>query len=147
MYQNMLVAVDGSHTSEIALKEAIKLCKALQGRLRILHAVEIQFNWEGTYADPSTLWDAMIRDGADVLRKAGATAAAAGVPAETKLIKIENIGRRIQDVVEEEAHTWPADLIVIGTHGRRGINRIFMGSVAEGVIRIATKPVLLIRGE
>ncbi|MHB9021769.1 MAG: universal stress protein [Halothiobacillus sp.] len=147
MYQNMLVAVDGSHTSEIALKEAIKLCKELQGRLRILHAVEIQFNWEGAYTDPSALWDAMIRDGEDVLRKAGATAADAGVPAETKLIKIENIGRRIQDVVEEEAHTWPADLIVIGTHGRRGINRIFMGSVAEGVIRIATKPVLLIRGE
>ena len=49
-------------------------------------------------------------------------------------------------LIEEEANRWPADLIVIGTHGRRGIRRVFLGSVAEGVARISSKPVLLIRG-
>ena len=50
------------------------------------------------------------------------------------------------DLIEEEANRWPADLIVIGTHGRRGIRRVFLGSVAEGLARISSKPVLLIRG-
>ena len=45
-----------------------------------------------------------------------------------------------------EAKAWPADLIVIGTHGRRGVDHLLMGSVAEGVVRISPVPVMLIRG-
>jgi Universal stress protein family len=55
-------------------------------------------------------------------------------------------GERIYDVLEEQSKQWPADLIVTGTHGRRGARHLMLGSVAEGLIRIATKPVLLIRG-
>ena len=54
--------------------------------------------------------------------------------------------KHIYDVIEEEATQWPADLVVIGTHGRRGISRLLLGSVAEGLTRISTKPILLIRG-
>ncbi|HUX83419.1 MAG TPA: universal stress protein [Halothiobacillus sp.] len=148
MYHNILVAIDGSHTSERALREAIDLTKELKGQLLIVHAVEIMLlNWEGAFVDPSLLWNAMIKDGEDVLRKACAAAEAADAQAETKLIKIDTLGDRIPDVIEREAQNWHADLIVIGTHGRRGISHIFMGSVAEGIVRVATKPVLLIRGE
>ena len=55
--------------------------------------------------------------------------------------------RHIYDVIEEVATEWPADLIVIGTHGRSGIRRLLLGSVAEGLTRVSSKPVLLIRGE
>ncbi|MHB1230558.1 MAG: universal stress protein [Halothiobacillus sp.] len=148
MYQNILVAIDGSHTSQIALQEAIKLSKALQGRLLIVHIVDtVIFNWEGAYVDPSTIWDAMIKEGEEILQRAKSEAEAEGAKAETKLIKIDMLGPRVPEVVEEASRNWPADLIVIGTHGRRGISRIFLGSVAEGVVRVASKPVLLIRGE
>ena len=54
--------------------------------------------------------------------------------------------KHVYDVIEEEAAQWPADLIVIGTHGRRGIRRLLLGSVAEGLTRISSKPILLVRG-
>ena len=57
----------------------------------------------------------------------------------------ESFAGRVCDLVVEEAATWPADLIVIGTHGRRGVGRLFMGSDAEQVLRLATVPVLLVR--
>jgi nucleotide-binding universal stress UspA family protein len=52
----------------------------------------------------------------------------------------------VYDVIEEEATRWPADLVVIGTHGRRGIRRLLLGSVAEGLTRISSRPILLVRG-
>jgi nucleotide-binding universal stress UspA family protein len=64
--------------------------------------------------------------------------------AETELIVIDTLNRRIPEAIADDAEAWPADLIVIGTHGRRGLSRLFVGSVAEGVVRLAAKPVLLI---
>jgi nucleotide-binding universal stress UspA family protein len=63
------------------------------------------------------------------------------------MLEIEQLGRNAADLIAAEADAWPADLIVVGTHGRRGVRRLLLGSVAEGVVRTATKPVLLIRGE
>jgi len=148
MYRNILVAVDGSHTSEIALQEAVKLAKEFNGQLRIVHVIEtVNFNLDGEFTDPNDLWDALRRSGEVILTKAQVAAREAGIDAETKLIEIDTLGRRIPEVIAEEAQTWPADVIVIGTHGRRGISHLFLGSVAEGVVRVATKPVLLIRGK
>jgi nucleotide-binding universal stress UspA family protein len=65
--------------------------------------------------------------------------------AERVLIRLEWL-YRVYDTIEQEAVRWPADLIVIGTHGRRGFRRLLLGSVAEGLIRVTTKPVLLVRG-
>ena len=59
---------------------------------------------------------------------------------------ITTFDKHIYDLIEEEAKRWPADLIVIGTHGRRGLSRLFLGSVAEALARISSKPLLLIRG-
>ncbi|MDD5404625.1 MAG: universal stress protein [Sulfuricella sp.] len=148
MYRNILVAVDGSHTSEIALQEAVKLAGELHGQLRILHAVDtVNLNLGTEFPDPVEIMDIMIRSGEEILRKAQKDAREAGVQAETRLVEIDTLGRRVPEVIAAEAESWPADLIVIGTHGRRGISHLFLGSVAEGVIRVATKPVLLIRGK
>jgi len=56
------------------------------------------------------------------------------------------LGERIYETIDEESKEWPANLIVIGTEGRRGFQRLIIGSVAEGLVRISTKPILLIRG-
>jgi len=147
MYKHILVAVDGSETSNLALKESIKLAKEQHAALRLIHVVDETPAYmivEAPYP---------IRQYQEALRKAGEkelTDCAAmvrdkGVIFDTKLAIVETITQRICDLINEEAEQWPADLIVIGTHGRRGFNHLLLGSVAEGVIRLATKPVLIIR--
>ena len=147
MYQHILVAVDGSSTSDRALQEAIRLTQDLGSSLRILVVVEpIMLTGEAEYVDYNEIHKAVVGYGQNVLKKSGDAAHQAGVEAETRLIESKGFGERVADVIAHEADTW-ADLIVIGTHGRRGFNHLLMGSVAEGVVRIATKPVLLIRGK
>ena len=70
---------------------------------------------------------------------------AAGVPVDTLLM--ECFAQRTSEVVIAQAQTWKADLIVLGTHGRRGVGRLLMGSDAEQIVRSATVPVLLVRAE
>ncbi|HEY4724093.1 MAG TPA: universal stress protein, partial [Anaerolineae bacterium] len=89
---------------------------------------------------------AMREAGQRVLATCGATARQAGVEVDTKFVVLQGMAQRICDAIIEEAKHWPADLIVIGTHGRHGFNHLLLGSVAEGVIRLAAKPVLVIRG-
>lgn len=147
MYKRILVAVDGSNTSELALQEAVKLAKVFGAQLRIVHAVdEVILNWDAEYANPAEIWEAMAKTGRDILDKSVALAGASGIQVDSKLIEINTLGHRIPQAIVEEAEAWPADLIVVGTHGRRGLSHVFLGSVAEGVVRVATKPVLLIRG-
>ena len=148
MYKQILVPVDGSDTSNRALDEAIKLAKEQQAALRLIHVLDettIYMMVETPY--PIADYIKMIRDvGQKVLSTCATTAVEAGIQVDTKLVVIERLTQRICDAVNEEAKRWPADLIVIGTHGRRGFNHLLLGSVAEGVIRLATNPVLICRG-
>lgn len=148
MYQHILVAVDGSSTSDLALAEAVRLAREQGAKLRLVHVVDaLTLNYDAEWVNYAEIREAFIRAGNDTLKRARATAQQAGVEAETKLAEIEAPGRRIADMIAHEAQSWPADLIVIGTHGRRGISHVLLGSVAESVLRIAGKPVLLIRGQ
>ncbi|PWB58459.1 MAG: universal stress protein [Nitrosomonadales bacterium] len=148
MYKRILVAVDGSHTSNLALDEAIRIARESQGVLRLVHVFNpVVFNTEGEFYAYPDLLDAMHRGAEIVLNTAVAHAKQAGVACEGKLLEINIIGHRIPEMIAEEAKTWLADIIVIGTHGRQGMHRLLIGSVAEGVVRTATVPVLLIRGE
>jgi nucleotide-binding universal stress UspA family protein len=148
MYNRILVAVDGSDTSQLALQEALNLTKESGGQLHIVHVVdEVTFDLYQEVVDPGEIQKAIIKSGEEILSKAQIAVRAANVKAETRLLEIEKLGRRVPDMIAQEADAWPADLIVIGTHGRHGFNHLLMGSVAEGVVRIATKPVLLIRGK
>jgi nucleotide-binding universal stress UspA family protein len=148
MYKRILVAVDGSDTSQLALQEALNLTKESGGQLHIVHVVdEVTFDLYQEVVDPGEIQKAIIKSGEEILNKAQIAVRAANVKAETRLLEIEKLGRRVPDMIAQEADAWPADLIVIGTHGRHGFNHLLMGSVAEGVVRIATKPVLLIRGK
>ena len=148
MFKHILVAVDGSQTGELALQTAIRLTTALQAQLRIVHAADVaNINQEAEFPNRSRMAESIIKNGQDILSSAEASAVSAGVAAEATLITIDTLKKRIPEVIAEDAETWPADLIVIGTHGRRGLARLFLGSVAEGVARVASKPVLLVREE
>ncbi len=148
MFKRILVAVDGSDTAELALQESIRLAKEVQAQLRLVYVIDVvNLNVGVDFPFPPEVSGVLAKTGQDILDKAGAVAREAGVSVETALIKIDTLGQRIPEMIAADAEAWPADLIVIGTHGRRGLSHLFLGSVAEGVVRVATKPVLLIRGE
>jgi nucleotide-binding universal stress UspA family protein len=146
MYKKILVAVDGSATSDLALDEAVRLALDQEAQLRIVHALDqVALVLDTPYVLQEFL-DAARKAGEEILERARARAREAGVEAETRLSGAESFGERIAALVNNEALEWPADLIVIGTHGRRGFSNVLMGSVAMGVVRTATVPVLLVRG-
>jgi len=144
MYQRIMVPVDGSETSRKALQEAIKLAQTFNARLKLVHVVENArvFDAEGM-VDYAALREIATKGGEQILARGKEMAEQAGVAAETALL--ESGGDRNENVIVADARQWLAELIVIGTHGRSGISRLLFGSVAEGIVRGATTPVLLIR--
>lgn len=145
MYQRILVPIDGSKTSDHALREALKLADA-KTLLHLVHVVEEVYplDAEGyAFIDYVALKEAARHSGERQLAKAKSIAEQSGAKLDTVLI--EAAGERVASVIEKEALSWSADLIVIGTHGRSGFSRLLFGSVAEGVVRAATVPVLLVR--
>jgi nucleotide-binding universal stress UspA family protein len=148
MFKRILVAVDASQTGELALQTAIGLAIESQAELRIVHAVDtVNINPGVEFPAPPEMTDSILKAGQEVLREAEVKAAAAGLAAGTSLVTIDTMNERIPEAIANDAETWLADLIVIGTHGRSGLSRLFLGSVAEGVARVATTPVLLVRGK
>lgn len=145
MYQRILVPVDGSSTSGHALQEACKLARQHGAQLELVHVMgDIRLMDADSYINYGEIKEALKSRGNRVLAQAHTEARQAGIEAEVKLL--EASGDRVASVIVEEARDWPADLIVIGTHGRSGFSRVVFGSVAEGVVRTAHIPVLLIRG-
>ncbi len=148
MFKRILVAIDGSETSERALQEGIALAKEHRARLRLVHVVDELTAKGETPATPADFWKAVRKAGALILESARARAAQDGIEPETKLLEIRTFGslvRRVPSLIVEDARRWNADLIVIGTHGRRGLSKLLLGSVADGVVRTAGMSVLLIR--
>lgn len=147
MYKHILVAVDGSDVSNLALQEAIQLANEMGAELEIVHVVDpVNLNLVADFGDFGSVMEAANTSGQSLLNQAATAARDAGIEAKTHLSVIETLGHRVAEMIVAEAERWPADLVVIGTHGRRGIHHLFLGSIAEGVVRAAGKPVLLIRG-
>jgi nucleotide-binding universal stress UspA family protein len=87
----------------------------------------------------------MRKSGQEILDAAEKSVQTQGI--KPSRVLVESFGGIAADLIIEQAKSWHADLIVMGTHGRRGIFRLAMGSDAEQVVRAATIPVLLIRGQ
>lgn len=148
MYKRILVAVDGSDTSDRALQEAINLAKDQKAVLRIVYAIdEVNINAGSEFVYPAEIVQAGVKSGHEILDKAHKLAHTAGVKVETQLLEIDKLGVRIADAIIQVAKTWPADLLVAGTHGRSGLSHLLLGSVAEGIVRICPAPILLVRGK
>lgn len=145
MISKILVPVDGSSTSMRGLAEAIALAKQVNGTLRLLHCVdELLMTDVPLGTDYYNQWvEEMRARGQKILREAQAFCRKRDVDAEAVLA--ETMGKRAANAIIDQAKQWPADLIVMGTHGRRGVSRLLMGSDAELVLRSAAVPVMLVR--
>jgi nucleotide-binding universal stress UspA family protein len=144
MFKRILVPVDGSETSTKAVVAALQLARDAGGRVRLVHALD-ELSYVSGYEYGADIMKIAREEANKVLDAALEVAKAAGVPADTKLI--EAPAQRLGDVVADAARGWEADLVVVGTHGRRGLGRVLLGSGAEQVIRSAPVPVLTIRAE
>jgi nucleotide-binding universal stress UspA family protein len=146
VYQRILVPVDGSPTSDKALAAAIQMAQAFGARLRLIHIMEetaylTGYDPFGGYA--GDLIRIMRESGEKILEQGMTAAQAAGLAVDTVLF--DDLGQRLGEAVANGAKLWNADLIVVGTHGRRGMGRLLMGSGAEQIIRQAPIPVLVVR--
>ena len=146
MYKRILVPVDGSPTSGKALTAALQMARDGGGRIRLVHVVDEMaylsgYDQYGGYT--GELIKIMRESGAKILNDAMAIAQSAGV--ETDNMLFDKFGERLGETVANAAKLWNADLIVVGTHGRRGIGRAFMGSGAEQIIRLAPVHALVVR--
>jgi len=150
MFRRILVPIDGSPTSNQGLEEAIALAKDQSARLCLLHVVDESATTRGfdaTMYVPADYIDEFIKvlreDGKKLLAKAETKVRQRRIKVDTVLL--ETLGYRVADLIIKQAKKWRADVIVLGTHGRRGLSRLLMGSDAELVVREARVPVLLVR--
>jgi len=146
MYSRILVAVDESDTSRHALKQAIELARTLSATLRMVHVLDMSWLPIGPEMaiDTSALSAARRGVGEKIIAAAREAAQKAGLEAESTLMETETPTQHVAETIAKEASRWPADLVVLGTHGRRGFERMLLGSVAEGMARRSPVPVLLI---
>lgn len=146
MYSKILVAVDESDTSLHALKQAIELARKLSASLRMIHVLDMSWLPIGPEVaiDTGALSAARRGVGEKIIAAARDTAQQAGFEAEAVLIETETPIQQVAEVIAREASRWGADLVVMGTHGRRGFQHLMLGSVAERMTRLSSGPVLLI---
>jgi len=127
------------------MNEAVQFAKDQNAKLRFLHVIDTYFPVLDMTGDLNVVYiaDILRKNGKKVLKTAEEAAHKAGVAADSKMV--EAIGGRVSKFVLSQVEEWPADLIVMGTHGLRGVERMVMGSDAETVVRKSPVPVLLVR--
>ena len=145
MYHRILVPLDGSPTAEAGLRHAIDLASALKAKLVLLHVMDDFALTMGMSSVTSydTMRDALRQYGQHALDRAQQATADAGVMCESFVREVAQA--RVSEVINDEAVKHRCDLVVMGTHGRRGFSRLTMGSNAEAVMRTGTVPVLMVR--
>ena len=143
-YQNILVPVDGSETSYAAVAQAAELAKAFGGKITVVQVLALDPYIAAEYISSTQTNDLIERARTSVLKtleEAAAKFSDLGIPVEAKLLE----GQVVHREIIREAETSKADLIVIGSHGRTGLKRLFLGSVAQSVLGEAHIPVLVVR--
>lgn len=143
VYDRLLVPTDGSAGTDRAVAHAVNLANAHHAAIHAVYVVDatsyaglsMDTSWEG-------VGEVIEAEGERALETVRETAEDDGVDVETRLLR----GSPATEIVDE-AERADCDLIVMGTHGRGGIDRLLLGSVAERVVRTATVPVLTVRVE
>ncbi len=144
MYQRIFVAVDGSETSRHAFESALALTRSEHATLRAFYVVEnaaLYYNVPGY--DPSVLRQQLITQGGDLTREFAQQMRDAGVAGDVITGEASTLAD-VSSLILGASKEYGADLLVLGTHGRRGFKRLVLGSIAEQCLRQATLPVLLI---
>ena len=143
LYDRILVPTDGSAASEAAIEHGVALAEIHDATIHAMYVINTasfatiptEGSWEG-------ISDLLEREGEDALDDVVRTAEARDVPVE-RVTREGSPSREIIRYAEAEA----CDLIVMGTHGRGGIDRLLLGSVTEKVVRSAPMPVLTIQAD
>jgi nucleotide-binding universal stress UspA family protein len=145
MYRQVLIPVDGSDASKAGLREVVRIATPDVSRLRLIHVIDSSVGRDAYHA--GTVGVAIIQASRDsgnaVLAEAREVLAKFDLHAECVLI--ESRGESVASRIVAQAREWPAELIVMGSHGRRGLARVAMGSDAAEVFRESPVPVLLVR--
>lgn len=146
MYRTILLAVDGSHASRLATFEAAALARAMAATVHAVYVLDGREPLlEVAYLDRDALWRSMAEFGRGVLRATGDQLGAAGVAHTLALVEHCVAPGQVARTLVARAKACHADLIAMGTHGRRGLRRAVMGSVARAVLREWAGPMLLTR--
>jgi len=144
MYKTILMPTDGSVCSQKAITEGLEVAKNMDAGVTFLYVVENMSSamWISPESVPYgvELMEDLKKVGREALEKASQMAKAVGVNAQTKLAE----GRPI-DTILQEAKNY--DLVVMGTHGRSGLDRWMLGSVTDAVLHRAGKPILVVRSK
>jgi nucleotide-binding universal stress UspA family protein len=135
--KKILLATDGSKYSEAAAERAIDLAKTYEGELKVISVVEAPSE---VYEDSSRVTENLIKKAKGYTEDVAKRAESAGIKAEAFV----KTGKTCQ-VITEFAKEQKSDLIIMGSHGKRGLRRLLMGSVAERVIGLAACPVLVVK--
>ncbi len=148
MYTNIMLAVDNSASSRRATEEAVRMASLAKATVHAVYVVDKSalFNYGGYY-DPEALLDAMRSEGKQALDEAHRALSSGAVRSEEEIVETENLADHVENALQRYALRCGADLVVMGTHGRRGVQRLVLGSVAERFLRFSTCPVMLVRGE
>lgn len=139
MYRKILLPTDGSAPARAALDRALEFAETYDATLHALYVVDAAA-FGHLDPDASIIVSGFESEGKQVLQIAAERAEEAGVPCETAVVH-GSPHEGILDYADEH----DADLIVMGTHGRRGLDRVLLGSVTERVIRGSNVPVLTVR--
>lgn len=141
MYHDVLFPTDGSEGASAALEHAIDHALTYDATLHVLYVVEETY--PALEAGPADILDDLRAEGEAALENARERATEAGVESVRGSVTGGSPYRNILQYAEEQG----VDLIVMGTHGRRGVDRYLLGSVTEKVVRTADCPVLTVRAE
>lgn len=144
LFKKILVPIDGSDISDKAMRMALDMTREALGTVRFVHVME-----DNRYLS-SDVFSTDLRTHVEnhakaLLQTAMDAATGMGVNAQSQVL--DKPGQRLGESVADEAADWCADLVVLGTHGRRGLGRMLLGSGAEQVIRLCPVPVLVVRGD
>ena len=146
MYQHILLATDGSDLSAKAVQHALALAKVSSAQVTALNVTPIYARsyFEGSIADPAEVarieksWNEAAQA---VVDKVVAEGAAMGVPVNAKVVQSDLVAESILHAAEKEK----CDLIVMASHGYKGLKRLLLGSETQYVLTHATIPVLVLR--
>ena len=145
MFKHIMIATDGSDLADKGLAQGLSLAKLLGSQVTVVTVTEpwaIQVTGEAAIAFPFEEYErAVAATAAETLSKASNAASKAGVSCTTVYIK----ERHPADGILEAAKARSCDLIVMASHGRRGLSRLLLGSQAQNVVTRSTIPVLICR--
>ncbi len=139
-FSRILIAVDASEVGAHATLVGLELASALGAEIALIHVAAPTVSDAAWFAVASS----ELTKPPDIEISEVLAGLRGRVPIPANVVRFVPVGDPVQSITEA-ARSWPAELVVIGSHGRDGVDRVLLGSLAEGVARHAACPVLIVR--